>query len=247
MNIREVMSSSNGINCPESKCTVDNFEFYSSLSGNEILNNENFPPDIVDYLEGEYAAFHQLLTHRHLEFDALLEIGCGNARNIELARSFALQYFGIDFIEQVVKTASRKLKNNKWMGKIECLSVLDLHQSTTPISNNLRTLCLFPFNVFGNILDPLRVLKIMRDLKYAMLISTYRHVANQDAIMQYYTACGLTHIEVKAQKYGTLISSREGFHSTIYQTEYIQHLSNQCGFKIEITNFNKLGTLYYIR
>lgn len=226
---------------------ADNFEFYSCPQGREILNSRNFTPDINNFLCDEHAIVQRILINHKNDYDALLEVGCGYTRNAELATFLGLIYFGIDFIENVVNVARSQLKEKNVKAQVDCLSVLDLTPITTPIPKAMRTVCLFPFNVFGNIFEPTRILQIMHTLNYAMLISTYRNDVNMSAILKYYQACGLNHIKTIKLDIGTIFISKEGFKSVIYNSEYIYHIAHELGLTIESFEFSKLGKLYYIR
>jgi hypothetical protein len=225
----------------------DNYAYYSCSTGHEILNSENFPPAIMDFLAGEKDAIRTILLGNKNQYDALLEIGCGNARNIELSLDLNLQYYGIDFIEKEITAARHRLKQDNIIGHLKCISVLDLNHATTPIAPSMRTVCLFPFNVFGNIFEPTRILQIMHTLNYGMLISTYRNDVEKDAIIHYYEACGLNVTRMIKLDNGTMFISKEGFKSIIYNSEYIQHIATQLGLMIDIFEFGLLGKLYYIR
>lgn len=225
---------------------ADNFEFYSSPQGNEILNNKNFTPKIMNYLDEEHQAIQRILGTRTEKYDALLEIGCGHASNIKLSALLRLKYFGIDFIENVIKVARYQISKNKLSGQVDCLSVLNLDHTTTPVPQDMRTVCLFPFNVFGNIFEPIRILKIMKMLNYAMLISTYRNDMKLTPILNYYESCGLSHIKsIKSEKGTTLISNNK-FKSIVYNSDYIHTLADQLSMTVESCEFGKIGKLYYI-
>lgn len=231
----------------EVKSRDDNYNFYACPKGHEILNSKNYSRDIISYLDGEQTAIRDTLHHHKNEYDALLEIGCGPARNIHLSKQLGLKYFGIDFIEKEVTDAKNKIKDENSIGVIKCLSVLDINHDTTPVPSNMRTLCLFPFNVFGNLFDPIRVMQTINKLNYSMIISTYSKNLDKNSILEYYTACGLNNIRAVEIECGTMFISREGFKSIIYNSEYIYQITHQLGMSIESREFSKLGKLYYIR
>ncbi len=241
------MSQSSVINLPESIGKTDNFEFYSCSHGREILNSENFSPDIMNYLEGESKTIQEVIINYLEDYHAMLEVGCGHARNVGVSLRLGLKYYGIDFIENEIVTARRKLKEKKLSGHVKCLSVLDLNKATTPVPASLKTVCIFPFNVFGNIFEPVRILKIMHDLNYTMLISTYRQDADKDAVLSYYKACGLNHVKAMTVENGTMFVTKEGFRSIVYHSDYLYDIASQLGLVVDSFEFSKIGKLYYIR
>lgn len=223
---------------------ADNYEFYSCSDGHEILNSKNFPPDIIDFLQVEREMIHNILAESN--YHALLEIGCGDARNINLASMLKLKYFGIDFIEKEIHLAKQKIEKNNFIGEVKCLSVLDLNHATTPVPKTMRTIALFPFNVFGNIFEPIQTLKVMKKLNYDIILSTYRNDVSTNAILQYYAACGLSDIETINLAHGIMFFSKKGFKSIIYSSEYIIHISQEIGLTTDCFEFSKLGKLYYL-
>jgi hypothetical protein len=225
---------------------MDNYEFYSCSKGREILNHKNFPPDIIDFLKAERQIIHHILIENKNTYDALLEIGCGEARNITLSSMLKLKYFGIDFIKKEILLAKKKIERNNFNGKVKCLSVLDLNHASTPIPKSMRTIALFPFNVFGNIFEPIQTLQTVQKLNYDMMISTYRNDVQISAIFQYYTACGLNDVEIINLDHGTMFLSKKGFKSIIYSGEYMTHIAQQIGLTMDCYEFSKLGKLYYL-
>lgn len=234
------------LNSNKIKKKEDNFAFYSSKKGKEILNNNNFPSDIKLFLENEYITIQNILVQKKRSYDALLEVGCGNARNIDLALTSNLRYFGIDFIEQEVELATKKIKEKNVDGKAKCVSIMHLNYLTTPVPSSMRTICLFPFNLFGNIFDAKKAIQIMHDLNYDFLVSTYRDDILTSSITDYYRACGLNDIKKTSVKNGVLYSSVEGFNSIIYKSDYLQNIAIKFDFSITTMEFCKIGKLYYI-
>lgn len=224
----------------------DNFVFYASQKGKEILNENNFPPTIQHFLASERTAIQKILTKMQLSYDALLELGCGNARNIDLALAAKLMYYGIDFIESEITLASIKIKEKNAQGKAKCLSIMDLNHQTTPIPPDTRTICLYPFNLFGNIFDPLKVIQISHELKYDLLVSTYREDTSITPIIDYYQACGLSNIKTNLVNNGVLFSSDQGFNSIIYKKNYLEQIAKKLHFDMKTFDFGTLGRLYYI-
>lgn len=224
----------------------DNYTFYASHLGKEILNHHNYPPDIREYLKCEHQTIHKLLSQNNGEqYDALLEIGCANARNLELASTLNLNYFGIDFIEKEIRLAEQKIKEQNITAVVKCMSFMHLTQKNTPVPLHARTICLLPFNLLGNIFDPVKAFKIMRNLGYDMLVSTYRDDVLTDSITQYYHTCGLLNIQRTELRNGILFTSLNGFHSIIYKSHYLKRIATILNFNLSITDFSNIGKLYY--
>jgi hypothetical protein len=223
----------------------DNFHFYSGSLGKEILNIQNFTPKIIAHLQAEQEILLTCLNLDKHKYQAMLEIGCGDARNIHLSFMLKLHYFGIDFSPFAIQNGWLKINKNNLAGQLKCLSLLDLNLGTTPVPHAMSTIAIFPFNVFGNIFQPHVIFKSMSLLNYNMLISTYRNEMSQH-IAAYYHACGLSEIEVLDVENGTLFLSSQGFKATIYHENYIHQLAEQSGYFIQSHEFSELGKLYYL-
>lgn len=224
----------------------DNFYFYSGELGEEILNPTNFTPEINAFLKAEQQILlHQLNLDRS-KYDALLEVGCANARNIHLSLPTKLHYFGIDFMDSAIKIGRQEINRNNWAGTLKCLSLLDLNAQTTPVPDKMRTICLLPFNLFGNVLAPDVVINNLSLLNYNLLLSTYSP-KRKHSIAQYYHSCGLKEIKMIDRAHGVLFKGSHGFKSMLYNPSYIKELAGQAGFYIDTYEFSTLGILYYFK
>jgi hypothetical protein len=224
----------------------DNKKFYTSAIGSEILNRQNFTVDIHQFLKSEKRSIQSILENNLLRYDALIEIGCANARNIDLAINYNLIYFGIDYVEREIEHAASNIKMRNISGTVSCLSVMDLNCQTTPIPCELRTICLLPFNIFGNLPDPLNAIKNLNELNYDILLSSYRDDAPNTLIANYYRACGLNDIKVIVMQNGIIFTSTHGFKSIVYSRNFIRRIANKYGYKINVFETCKIGILYYL-
>ena len=129
-------------------------KFYDNKGGEKLIDTKFFVPEIDDYLRNEKEFIQKILELG--KYPGILEIGCMNGRNLDIAKEQGIRYVGIDIVRRFVDEANRKIEN---LGidaiALEC-DVKYLYDIKDVISSDF--LAVFPFNSFGNVDDPQRAL-----------------------------------------------------------------------------------------
>lgn len=108
-----------------------------------------------------------------------------------------------------------------------------------------RCLLLFPFNSFGNILNPSPVVTGLRESGLPFLISSYSTTAEATACReQYYRNCGYHELHLFEDERGVHFVSPDGLHSIAFHLKYLQKLCAVNGITVEAVPFSKIGVAY---
>lgn len=222
-------------------------EFYSNKGGDKLIDNENYPEAITNYLKEERRLYFQHLTQGN--YDTLIEIGCMSARHLDIAIELNLNYIGIDIVSKYIKLAQQQITDNNYQHKAKAfqLSLLDYEQETIQLPRTSKPLCIFPFNSFGNIINYTDAIKKTFEIGYDFFISTYNTTEEATNVrLEYYKNCHFNNLEATTNKEGVLFTSSEGLHSWAFHSNYLRALLDQEPWKIEIDNILSFGLYYYV-
>lgn len=214
--------------------------FYTNSGGSEILNHQNYPERLVKFLRDEKESFKKIIESG--EYDGIIEIGCGNLENIDLA--VGRKYLGIDFSSHRVVSANALIaKEGIKNARVELLNVLnidpgDLNEFMKEVK---RPLMIFPFNVIGNVAPISLLLLRLRLLEIDLAVSIYKTTDIVNEIRkEYYETCGYTDVIYKQDFLGTYFVSENGLYTVAYHDDYVISLLNYFGFDTEKLK-NELG------
>jgi hypothetical protein len=104
---------------------------------------------------------------------------------------------------------------------------------------------LFPFNSFGNMDDPLRVIRNLQECGLPFFISTYltsEHATRSRG--EYYVRCGYKGLYVIKDEYSVGIISSEGLQSFAYRPEYLLNACNAHHLGLTVLPFAGIGLAY---
>src|SRR5579883_1915550 len=216
------------------------------MGGKEILKNDNYPEELKHFLlaERQWISNH---IKKEDKYTALFEIGCGEARNLDIAQEHEINYYGIDFDNDYIIKAKNKIKQLPLSIKaiVRCLSVFDLNESATPVGKNERVLCIFPFNALGNMGNLLEILNKVHELGYDVLISTYKIDEFSSQIReQYFVNCGYKNLRKEHTKHGLTFYSDEGLKSTAMNSAYVQSVAEMTNYSMLVNDFSRIGVMY---
>ncbi len=217
--------------------------FYASGGGDLLIDSSNYPPDIVDYLEGE----SKLLSEMQDQFDRLAEVGCMEGRHIAWCLKHRKKYLGLDIVSRYIASGRTMLLSNGLKPpdyRMEEVSAERLHSLGGILSE--RLLFFFPFNSFGNMENQLAVLDSIRKTKKSFLICSYRTTDDINTVRRaYYNNCGYSDIQETMSDEGIRFASTDGLDTMAYHPEYLRKQCEKMGMKLRVIDFSKIGIAYH--
>jgi SAM-dependent methyltransferase len=219
--------------------------FYSVQGGDRLVDPNNYPDEIVEYLNKEADLIRTILHTGN--YTTLFEVGCMNARNLSLAVEHGIHYFGIDIVERYIEESQKEVsdRGNSIKAAVKCMSVCDLTKDTALILQGEKPLCIFPFNAFGNVSNVDLAVDRLVDLGLDILISTYRNDAEtQRTRYEYYLACKYKNLRCITSEDAVIFSSEEGFHSVAYSESFIRRLLTSRRYIVKVFSIGAIGAGY---
>lgn len=196
-------------------------EFYNK-NGDALVSASNYPEEIGEFLSTEADMLRNLVLKNN--YDCIIEVGCMEARSLELVRGLGKIYHGIDIVTRYIDVAKMKIKfsYNDSCATVSLLSFFQLDANSLPELSKYNSLLYFPFNSFGNLGDFDMACKKLRSLKIDAFISTYKtsDLANKIRY-DYYSACGYSDIKLIESKYGVQFTSNENLNVVAYYKDQL--------------------------
>ena len=219
-------------------------DFYESGKGDRLIDPLLFPEEIKQFLVGEKRILEAL---RGL-FDLLVEVGSMYGRYLKWAVENSKCYLGIDIVQRYIKDGKRivaklQLDPDKYrfmLGGAEKITDL-VKPSEWNIAPD-KCLLFFPFNSFGNMENPVVVIKSIKKSGLPFLISTYGTSQEINAYReQYYRNCGYAEILCVQDEKGVRFTSPDGLSSIAYHPNYLRGLFVSNGLRATVISFSKIG------
>lgn len=223
------------------------YAFYRNQGGNQILKAKNYPEGISHYLNEEFKKIDTFIKEKKGKYTSILEIGCGKMRNVNLALEKGLKYYGIDFVNKYIEKSQKMIDDQGLQDKcfVKCMSALDFNKETNFIPKEERPLCIFPFNVLGNIGNVFDILTIFNKFKYDVIISTYKTDDDATNIRNdYFVKCHYSNIKIEKTNSGTVFTSDEGLKSIAFDSSYLLNLSAAANYNVVKGEFGGIGMMY---
>lgn len=222
--------------------------FYSN-SGNEILNIHNYPPTLQEFLLEESKMMTEILQLSN--YTTLVEVGCGQMVNFELAKRNNMRYLGIDFSPQAILSAQTEIERTPEKypkASVACINFFEMGQHTHLFRTHDRPVFFLPFNLFGNIAPISLLLVKLRQIQADLLISIYNTSPETNQMRHnYYLNCGYKNIVTRADETGVVFSSDEGLYTVAYDKHYLTELFQRLGFNVSTMDSGKYGYILYAK
>lgn len=177
-------------------------------------------------------------------------MGCGKLRNLKLAQTNGLKYYGIDFVPKYIEKAKKFIAEQGLEDSVfaECLSIFDFGGEKNFIPQEERVLCLFPFNALGNIGNVLDILARLNGLKYDVLISSYKTDTHTTQVRkEYFEKCHYTNLQITESESGVTFTSDEGLKSIGFNPAYLVDLCKTASYGVVQAEFGEIGMMYSLK
>lgn len=223
--------------------------FYGTDDGNRLVDEKNYPESIKIYLNEEKNRLNQEIK----KYDIIIEVGCMEARNMDIAVNNKKKYIGIDIVEEYIDAANRIIDKRNLNNICEFLCInaerLDeVLQKSKLIKNNSRILFFFPFNSFGNMENYISVIDSIVKIKNAdFIIFSYNTDTKTTAERyNYYNNCKYDNLSLQKEKDGIRFIADNGLNSMAYNQDYLDKLIRSKGLSLSTTKFADIGIAYSI-
>lgn len=222
-------------------------DFYESGKGDRLIDPLLFPEEIKQFLICEKRILETLADL----FDLLIEVGSMYGRYLKWAVENGKCYLGIDIVPRYIETG-RKIISDLQLDRNKYRFVLGGAENTTdlvkPKEWNVKPqecLLYFPFNSFGNMEDPLLIVKNIKKSGLPFLISTYGTDQETNVCReQYYRNCGYSEIISVQDEKGVRFVSPEGLSTIAYHPDYLQQIFSISSLKVAIVHFSQIGVAF---
>ncbi|GEM_PF-6363839 len=219
--------------------TTDVERFYAFESGWRMFDTSSLTSVVNSYLCAERELVTQYLRHQGMHTDEFIEVGCGYGRYLPLVLAENINYCGIDLVKWLVTLGKVRLALcaplTQQKARIEAHSADHLRELLQQNNQDAsqRFCVLFPFNCFGNMSSPRRVLQQLAGINVDIIISGFLpDEANTRIRRDYYEKCGCRNLSVSYSEQGTTIISEDGLHSLAYHPDSLEKLLAEFGFAL---------------
>lgn len=223
--------------------------FYGTDDGNRLVDEKNYPESIKNYLNGEKYILNQEIENH----DLIIEVGCMEARNMDIAINNKKKYIGIDIVEEYINTANKIVDKRKLNNICEflCINAEELDevlQKSKLIKNSSRPLFFFPFNSFGNMENYISVIDSIGKIKNAdfILFSYDTDNKSTEERYNYYNNCKYDNLSLQKEINGVRFIADNGLNSMAYNPEYLNKVIRSKGLSLSTTKFADIGLAYSI-
>lgn len=221
------------------------FGYYSSTEGGAILDHKNYTREIVAYLAAERYELAKIL--RSGGYCGLLEVGSGRGEAMDVCLALGIGYTGLDISASVRSVPDRAEAKFLPYCSFAQMSICELGKGTSPVPAGKRPLAFLPFNLVGNIEDPMLALRRIYESGLDVLVSCYMDDPAADAArMGYYRNCGNTNVRKSSSGGVAAIVSDQGLVSRTYTREMLAYMLFRAGFNTLRTGLlQPIGSFLY--
>ena len=220
-------------------------QFYDQNGGEKLIDHDCYVPEIDEYLKNEIRFISQTLEKHG--YSGMLEIGCMNGRNLEVATVLGIKYVGIDIVKRFIEEANKKMGDLNIVAIAKQCDVKNLHEIRKLLSSNF--LAVFPFNSFGNIDNPQKALNSVSRQGLDSLILTYGTDAITTNIRKrYLTNSQMEDLKMAINPQGVVFTSPGGLCSYAYSSDAIKQMGDDANYKeFNKKTFSKIGKGYHLK
>jgi len=225
--------------------------FYTTNGGDQILNSDNYPAAIQQFLKNESAVIDEIIKSPNLGISMLIEVGCGKMVNLQLAKQNNIKYLGLEISPHDIRMARERIVRAPLQYKdarVECIDILTVKKSDLKLSEEEKPLLFLPFNLFGNIAPIALLLARFRRLGIDVAVSLYKtDDRTKEMRKTYYSNCGYNQLTEHSHPTGSYFRASEGLYTVAYDHNYLMDLFEAFGFKASMINAGDFGVVLYAR
>ncbi|MEW5740697.1 MAG: class I SAM-dependent methyltransferase [Myxococcota bacterium] len=210
-------------------------DFYASGGGDRMFSRAHATPAILDYLEREERYVKEVF--RQLSPRHLFEVGCGTGSYLDWAERHRVDYDGVDLVSHLVEAGRKRLtgsaRTRQKLHVGSCREVAALFDAEGLKERARDVVVLFPFNCFGNVAEPARVVHSLKHAGARVLVSGFVPTDEATGVRrEYYLKNGFTRLTDTRDELGVLFTSAEGLHSWALEPAVLERLFSREGFRL---------------
>ncbi|HEX6190593.1 MAG TPA: hypothetical protein VFZ40_21255 [Pyrinomonadaceae bacterium] len=218
--------------------------FYECELGDRLIEDARYPVVIRNYLRAERGLLDRIAP----QFNALIEIGCMQARTADWAVSHGKRYLGLDIVSRYIREGRAHIKSigSTATCRVErkdaqsLVAVLAKHRGF--LSGHLP-IAFFPFNSIGNVSDVRGVVKALTLSSLPFIIATYgTDEYSTKCRGRYYARCDYHNLRIKQTGKGVHFGSSDGLSTYAYSQKFIESLFPKKG--VIRRRFSSIGVAY---
>lgn len=199
-----------------------------------MFADEYLTPAVRAYLDLEAEPLRGEASFTHL-----FEVGCGHGRYLLWARERGLDYDGLDIVPWLVEEGRSRLAALKssfrrcklHVGSVEDLHALWIAEGLEPRSGS--TIVFFPFNCFGNLARPERVVRSIAATGARVFLSVFATSPEATARRrEFYAQSGYAALSTHTMDRGVLFTSAEGMWSFAYDRGHLEKTFDAAGYAL---------------
>jgi hypothetical protein len=214
---------------------------YESRIADHLTDPDYFTPAIRIYQQGERELLFQLAK----PFNTLIEAGCSKGRYTAAVTETKRNYIGIDIAAHHIDDASTAHKSNS-KALFFCDDILNFEKIF--LANTINTnssLLFFPFNCFGNLVNPVTILEKMAVLKISFAIFTYSPDANATCERsKYYHTSGFKDLSLTNESEGIRFTCATGLNTIAYHESWFKEAFSHLKIQYRRREFGEIGRAY---
>ena len=216
---------------------MKNNAFYIGKNGNQIMNTNNFSKEIIRYLNYEQAYISKILAKKR--YCTLIELGCDEVRLHGNCAMNEVKYIGVDIRDNLKASILEDLSKNRHVESRFINSCLSEFHELNPV------LCVFPFNLIGNLEECKSQTKKCFSRGFDIVISQFNTTSDAKSIRyEYYKNCGISNLFFKKTKEGDIFRGI-GFESKSYNNGYLIECCKNVGDRHIDHYESELITIHY--
>jgi hypothetical protein len=221
---------------------MKNNAYYTGVDGNQIMNTGNFNKSIIRYLNYEKAFISKILAKN--TYCTLIELGCDEVSLYGSCAMNMVRYIGIDIRKGLSSFNNEYLLKNKHIeGKFINTCVSEFYDLVAIEKKPI--LCVFPFNLIGNLDDCETHAQKCFDYNLDIIISQFNTTDMARSVRyEYYCKCGIKNLIIRKFENGDVFQGSE-FESISYYRDHIMDCFINTGFKCIDDYISDLICLYH--
>lgn len=221
---------------PKVQQSKNRYGTYETPLGCEILNADNYPEAVNQYLTREKEVLRDVIV----QYDAIIEAGCFDGRFLRWSFNEKVRYIGVDVVADFIIEAQHRAKffnvNTAFFEfhLLDLLRISELSTYSDICMNGSKVLLFCPFNIIGNIHPICDLLEELYSCSFDVFLSCFNPGPVATAVRgQYYENCKYQDLQTIDELEGLRFVGSDQLDTIAYRPEWL------------LDKFSSLNTSHY--